>query len=596
MSLDGLTLRLLAIELQECLIGARIDKIFQPTREEIILSLRSRHDSHKLILSARSAAARVHLTDYIVENPKQPPMFCMLMRKHLCGARLLQIRQNGFERVLLFDFETTNELGDTVTLTLAAEIMGRYSNLVLVGADGKIVDSVKRIDIEKSELRQLLPGLPYLVPPPLQRIPATVGGQAVCHAMKQKGREQDPAKTLAETLEGASPLLCRELIFLACRGEQPLHNRLTDEQYTRLEKQIDVLADIITNNRPQPTVLVVDEIPKDFSFIPILQYQNAAKTQAFPSLSLMLDAFYGEREATERMKQRMQDLTRVVTTRIERQQRKLCAQKTDLLQCADRETLRIKGDMLSSNLYLLQKGMSGIRLPNLYDPALSELDIKLDPMLTPVENIRRYYKEYRKADTAERMLKGLIADGERDLSYLDSIADAMTRAKTDGELTAIRSELVLLGYHVKQTHESKKAKPESFNPLQYRSTDGLLILCGRNNLQNDRLTLKESRKDDMWFHVQGMAGAHTIVVTDGCELNERTIEEAAAIAAVNSKAAKSNKVSVDYTFVRNVRRQPGGKPGMVFYDKFKTVVVSPDAQAVSRLLQENVSEMQHRVK
>jgi predicted ribosome quality control (RQC) complex YloA/Tae2 family protein len=218
-------------------------------------------------------------------------------------------------------------------------------------------------------------------------------------------------------------------------------------------------------------------------------------------------------------------------------------------------------------------------------------------MLTPVENIKRYYKEYRKADTAERILKGLIAEGERDLSYLDSIADAMARAKSDGELTAIRSELVLFGYLAKPTNKNKnkKAKPDSFNPLVYRSSDGFTILCGRNNLQNDRLTLKDSRRDDMWFHVQGMPGAHTVVVTDGRELPERTIEEAATIAAVNSKAAKSNKVSVDYTPVRNVRKQPGGRPGMVIYDKFKTVVVIPDAQAVLRLEQTNPVAAPHRV-
>ncbi len=586
MALDGMMLSLLRRELEAQILNARVDKIYQPTREELILALRSQNGNVRLLLSSRVAAPRAQLTTLTVENPKQPPMFCMLLRKWIGNARLIAIRQPGMERVLLFDFETVSELGDPITVTLAAEIMGRYSNLILVGPDGRIIDSVRRVGADRSSLRQILPGLFYENPPLQDRIDLIEqGAEAVCERLISSPRDIEIAKLLQETLEGASPLLCRELAHHAFGGLSLSKNELTAPQWTALREALAALSQQVARGETVSTMVLTPEgDPKDFSFLPIVQYGSAMKTAQYPSLSQMLDAFYGERDTTDRMKQRMSDFSRLITSRIERIERKLCAQKEELLDCKNRDQLRRCGDLLSASLYRLEKGMSRITLDDYFDEAGGQVTIELDPRLTPVQNVQKYYKDYRRADTAERMLGDLIAQGEQELCYLDTVYDLMTRARTEEELAAIRAELAEGGY-LRAAPGARRKQEQKLLPLRYRSSDGFVILSGRNNLQNERLTLRESRGGDIWFHVQKIAGSHTVLLTEGMEVPNRSLTEAAVIAAFNSKARHSSKVPVDYTTIKNVKKQPGGKPGMVIYESFRTAIVDPDEAQVEALLE-----------
>jgi predicted ribosome quality control (RQC) complex YloA/Tae2 family protein len=583
-AIDGITLHLLADELRESLTGARVEKVYQPAREEIVFHFRSPSGQRKLLFSAGASSPRIYITQTPIENPQQPPMFCMLLRKHLTGAVLKAMRQDGFERVLMLDFETNNEMGDRRRLTVAAEMTGKFANLVLIDAESTIIDCLKRINYDKSKLRQLLPGLEYTMPPPQQRVSILKGGADVVNAMKNSPKSgRDAAVWLSQTLEGASALLCREMIYLSRANEFPAGEGLSPIEYESLADCIDKLKDIIIKRDIKPTVIVIDGEMKDFCFIDITQYQNAAHRVHFGSICEMLAAYYSGRDDLERKKQRSRQLSRSLAAKIDRLQRKLSAQKNELLECGGREILRTKADLLSANLYRLKKGMENVELENLFDEQQDIIEIKLNPLLTPTQNINRYYKDYRKADTAEKMLVRLIGEGENELTYLFSVADALERAGSFDELAAIKQELAQAGApHAgrKKAGRSRVAEPK---PLEYLSSDKIVILSGRNNMQNERLTFKKSSKDDIWFHVRAMPGSHTIAFTQGRPISDKTLLEAATIAAVNSKAATQSKADVDYTAVKNVRRIPGGRPGMVSYDNFSTITVNVDTKLAQGL-------------
>ena len=581
MALDGMMLSMLRRELQGSLIGARIDKIYQPSREELVFLLRTQEGSRRLLLSAQASAARAHLTNLSGENPAQPPMFCMLLRKQLGGAKLSAIRQPGFERVLLFDFDTVNELGDPVTLTLAAELMGRWSNLILVGEGGRILDAVRRVGADRSSLRQILPGLTYELPPAQERISAAASPWEIIDRLKA-GRDLELGHLLQSTLEGASPILAREIASRALRGRQLAKSELTEEDWRSLATQLAALSGLLSSGKITPTMILTpaDE-PKDFSFLAIGQYGCTMHQRYFDTISELLDAFYGERTEVDRMRQRTADFSRTLRSRIERVERKLAAQREELLACQNRDALRKNGDLLSANLWQLEKGMTSVTVQDFYDESGADLTIRLDPRLTPTQNVQHYYKEYRKADTAEKMLRELILSGERELEFLESEFDLMTRARTEAELSAIRAELAETGYL--RTRGARRQRAQKLPPLEYRSSDGYRILSGRSNVQNEQLTLRESEKHDIWFHTQKIPGSHVILITNGEEPPARTYTEAAMIAAANSQAKGGAKVAVDYTQCRNVKKMPGGKPGMVVYEPYYTAFVEADHDKANAL-------------
>lgn len=573
MSLDGAMLKYVREELSE-LVGSRIEKIFQPSREEVVISFRKPNSADRgakrVIFSSNGSTARVNLTEAALENPPSPPMFCMLLRKHLGSGRLLEIRQDGLERILYFDFECVNEIGDIVTNTLIAEIMGRFSNIILV-RDGRVIDSIKRVTDEISGVRRILPNIVYETPPRLERTDFFAEKSRKISSLIENKTER-LAKALPAVLEGISPIFAREAAFYAAGDTDAVCAELTDEQKERLDGFFE------NAKKSACFTEIIDEsgAKKDFSFVDINQYGNGFAKRHFDSANALLDDFYEKK--SDRVSQRARDMLKLIKNRAERAARKLELQKKELSECADRENLRVNGDIVNANIYRLEKGMTGAVLNDFYTG--EQRKIALDARLTPAQNAQKYYSEYRKLCTAEKMLTGLIAKGKRELAYFESLLDSVSRAQTDGELTEIKRELAEQGLI---RGEKTLSKPKKSEPLRFRSSDGFLILVGKNNRQNDELTLKTSKASDIWLHVKDIAGSHVIVKTDGKTPPERTIIEAARLAAYHSKAKNGSGVPVDYTAVKFVKKPAGARPGTVIFTDNRTLYVTPNEEEADKL-------------
>ena len=576
MALDGAFLRHIQKELEGALIGARVDKIHQPNREELVMAFRSREGACRVLFSARANSARVHLTEVALENPKQPPMLCMLLRKKLQGAKVAAIRQPELERLLHFDFDAVNELGDHVTLTLTMEIMGKYSNIILTGEDGKIIDALKRVDAEMSSQRLVLPGLTYHLPPPQDKLCLlTHTAQEAVQAMGTLPRDMELSKAILAVLQGVSPIVCREVAYQAGRGRELTAHTLTEEQAFRLQFFLQQLKETVAGLTGTPFMAIdTAKKPLDFSFVDIHQYGTSAVVKTAGTFSQLLDGFYREKDQQERMRVREQDLLRMLSNHAERLTRKMGAQRGELDQCAQRDALRVAGDLISANLYNLPKGAQWADLPDYYQEGQPLTHIKLDPALTPSQNAQKYYKEYRKAKTAEEKLREQIALAERELEYLDSVLDALARAETERDLIEIRGELTEQGYlRAQRGKKAQKASPSA--PLRFEVADGFTVLVGRNNRQNDQLTMRTANNNDWWFHVKNIPGSHTVLVAEGRTPTQAAMGQAAALAARHSRARASAQVPVDYTQVRHVNKPQGARPGMVTYTNYKTIFADP---------------------
>lgn len=581
MALDGAFLCTVKNELLP-LIGGRVEKIHQPSREEIIISLRTRQGSKKIFISANAGSARVHITENSVDNPQTPPMFCMLLRKHLGSGKLIDVRQDGLERILFLDFECVNELGDVVTVTLACEIMGRCSNLIMINHEGKILDSIKRVDEEMSRERMVLPGMRYTLPPRDNRL-----NFLECSPEEITGRlnEATPAelsKTLIRIFEGISPVLAREWSYFAGRGAHIQSDEISTDQIDRLLFVIKRTKEQILNNDCCFTVASDKEgMLKDFSFIRLSQFGTLMYTKEIPSASKLLDYFYFERDKTVRTKQRANDLFKLLMNLTERTSRRIAAQREELTACADRDYYKLCGDLISANMYRIQKGDSSVALENFYDDECPKIEIKLDVRKTPSQNAQYYYNEYKKSVTAEQKLTEQIQKGEEELQYIDSVFDALTRADSENDIIQLRMELHEQGYI--RTNNRKGKPPKALPPIEYKSSDGYTILVGRNNVQNDRLSLKLAEKSDIWLHTQSITGSHVLILTDGDTPPDKTIEEAAIIAAVNSRGKGSNLVPVDYCLAKYVKKPSGAKPGKVIFTNYSTAFVRPDTELEQQL-------------
>jgi predicted ribosome quality control (RQC) complex YloA/Tae2 family protein len=585
MALDGVFLSYLAAEIGGVLDGSRVDKIHQPEKDEIDIVFRLRSGSAKLLLSSNANSPRVHLTEISKENPMSPPMFCMLLRKHLTGAKFAGVRQPGFERILFVDFDTRNELGDEVRRTIAVEIMGRYSNIILIDEKDHILDAVKHVDITMSRERQVLPGLLYELPPKQDKLSFIDTPPDAMTARIRQGKDCELQKALIGTVQGISPIVCREISQIVC-GDATAHvGGLGHEGWVKLSATLETLRDDIAARHGRPVMVfgAINHKPIDFSFIPITQYGETASTSEYAAFSKLLDAFYSERDLIERVSQRAHDMLNMVAGAAARVERKLVNQREELAQSRDRDTLRVLGDLVSANLYKLSKGMNLCCLNNFYEEGEPEVAVKLDPLLSPSQNAQKYYKEYRKASVAEKYLKEQIAEGEEELSYLDTVFDELSRAQNESGLAEIREELVGEGYIKSHSKASGIKKNRGIAPWRFRSDDGFEILVGRNNRQNDKLTLKTAGRNDMWLHTRNIPGAHVIIVSNGEKVPDRTLTQAAILAAGHSKARDSAQVPVDYTLVRYVKKPSGAKPGKVIYDNFKTAYVTPNSELAEKL-------------
>lgn len=583
MSLDGAFLHIVCNELQP-LVGARVDKVYQPSREEIVVSLRTYRDGgKKIVLSANSVSARVNLTTAAFENPQQPPMFCMLLRKHLSGGRLMAIRQDGLERIVSLDFECTNEIGDIVTNSLVAEIMGRHSNIILV-RDGRVIDSVKRITDDISSVRRVLPGIQYEAPPRQDRLCLLEAEpQQVLDAIADSPERL--CKKLSAVLEGVSPILTREMAWYSAKDVDAACNALSDSAKDRLRFILGRVKSAVSGG--ECCFTVVSEPggrKKDFCFINIEQYSTSMVISHENSANELLDGFFASQDRTERTRQRAHDLLKLLMNSCERVSRKLELQKKELAECSEREVFRVRGDLINANIWRLEKGQSKAVLEDFTTG--EPVEIQLDPRLTPAQNAQKYYTEYRKLDTAEKKLTELIAKGQQELVYIDSVFDAASRTDSESDLAEIRRELREQGYLKGGVRADEKVKKTS-DPLHFRSSEGFEILVGRNNRQNDQLTLKTAKATDIWLHTQDIAGSHVIIRTEGRQPGEQTLFEAAQLAAFHSKGRSGSGVPVDYVAVKFVKKPAGAKPGMVIFTNNRTLYVTPDENLVNSLKANN---------
>ncbi len=576
MALDGAFLYAVKNELQP-LVGGRIEKIHQPSREEAVISIRTRSGSKKLYISANAGSARVHVTEKSVDNPQTPPMFCMLLRKRLGSGKLIAVRQDGLERILFLDFECVNELGDVVTVTLACEIMGRCSNLIVIDHEGRVIDSIKRVDEEMSRERMVLPGMRYTLPPRDDRLNFLTAEPDEIAARLREVQPAELSKALIRVFEGISPVLAREWTFFAGRGAELRSDTVDGDQLDRLQFAIKRTREQLTQGECCFCVASdKDGMLKDFSFVRLNQYGTLMLTKELGSASELLDYFYYERDRAARTKQRANDLFKLLVNLTERTSRRISAQQQELAACAEKDRFKLWGDLISANIYRIQKGDSSAEVENFYEEGCPTVSIELDIRKTPAQNAQRYYSEYKKCVTAEEKLAGQIEKGEEELAYLDSVFDALTRAESENDIIQLRLELVQQGYI--RSGGSKAKPPKALPPIEYRSSDGYTILVGRNNCQNDQLTLKFAEKTDIWLHTQTITGSHVIIVTEGETPPDKTIEEAAVIAAVNSKGRNSTLVPVDYCLARYVKKPSGAKPGKVIFTNYKTAFVKPDTE------------------
>ena len=581
MPLDGITINLLKQELSGFIVGSRIEKIHQPSKDELVFHLRSREGAYRLLVSASANSPRLHLTARAPENPATPPMLCMLFRKHLTGAVITNIRQLGLDRVVFIDLAGTNEIGDAVTFTLCVEIMAKHSNIILINSDGTIVDSVKRVDFTQSSVRQILPTFRYELPPRQNKLNLTETDVdfAVSSIRNCVGKRLSGA--ILETLEGVSPLISREIAAFSCGGDigTAEMNEINEQ---RLTTKLSEIKNALLSGKASPTMLIRESVkPFDFTFTDITQYGFTVSARPFDSFSELLDDFYYEKDRFERTRQRSQSLLKLLNNAAARAARKLQSRQAELEACADRDTLRINAELILANQYRLEKGSLFYDLENYYSN--NEITrITADPALSPAANAQKYFKEYRKAKVAESMLGELIEQSEQELAYLESVIDSVNRADGYTELAEIRNELYEQGY-LKRAKNDKTKKAKPMPPMEYVSDDGYTILVGRNNVQNDLLTFKTAAKDDSWFHTQKIPGSHVVVIGNGDIIPELTCRQAAALAAYHSGGRESSQVAVDYTEVRMLKKPTGAKPGKVIYHTYNTMWVTPDRELCERL-------------
>lgn len=577
MALDGMYLSFLVSKVNELLTGAKVDKIHQPSKNELVFIMRTRGGMHKLYFSADANSPRFAVTESVPENPQTPPMLCMLFRKRLVGATLSGVEQFGLDRTAFFNFDATNEIGDRVKLTLAVEIMAQHSNVILFDSDNRIVDALRRVDAEKSSYRLVLPGAQYKLPPAQEKLDIrNEEPQRICRdilALENSGL----SSAVLKTVQGVSPLLAREVAFRVC-GDDKGVGELTTEEKMNLLCEISALKSIVIKNEAKPT-MVLDESgkPMEFSFMPVTQYGNSYKVIEKEDVFCLLEDFYFERDRLLRTRSKGAELFKLLDTAIERTARKLNNQQEDLRRCADRDELKINAELITAAQYRLQKGAGVYEVENYYDNN-SIVKISVDPALSPSQNAQKLYKEYRKACTAENMLVKLIDEGEQDLEYLKSVRDMLERSTLEREFGEIKDELISQGFIKPKKSGKKQMKKQTLPPLEFKTSQGFTVLVGRNNVQNDKLTFKTGRKGDIWLHAQKCPGSHTLLLSDGREIPDDAIVEAAGIAAYYSSARSSTLVTVDYTDVKNIKKPNGAKPGFVVYYTYYSVNVKPKSE------------------
>ena len=586
MALDGIVLSNIVSDFRRDFIGGRILKIYQTEKDELIIGVRGKGENSKILLTAHSNYPRIHSTTADKDNPAVPPMFCMLLRKHIGGGRITDIIQPDFERIVEIHIESNNELGDLTTKKLVIEIMGRHSNIMLLGDDNVVLDSIKHIGKMQSSVREVFPGRTYVYPPsqdkhnPLSR---SYGDFSASFEIKDETQKNMGLhKRLYTLYSGMSPLIAKEICYRAGVDSATLTSEITEDEKKSVYNQLDSLYNDIENEKYSPAVYK-DETGKiiAFSSVPLSSYEDIQKIE-FRNISALLEDFYFDQSQSSRVSQKTADMKKVLDNHLQRAINKKEIQINALEESSEREKFRIWGELLTANVHSIPDKQNTFTTINYYDEAMSDITIPLDPHKTPIQNAQKYFKKYNKAKRTEIAALKQLEIIEQDLLYLDSLFSTLDTLEDENDIGEFRAELVESGY-LKAKRIVKSNRPKKPKPLRFVSDDGFDIFVGKNNLQNDLLTLKTATNNDLWFHTKDIPGSHVIVVTGRREVPETTLGQAALLAAYYSKAKTSSNVPVDYTEKRNVRKPNGAKPGMVIYDNNKTLYVTPDKGLVDKI-------------
>lgn len=574
MALDAVAVSALVDELQ-CLVGGRVDKVHQPERDEIAVYVRTYDSSYRLVLSASSANPRAHLTEHTKKNPATAPLFCMLLRKHIGSGKITAVEQVGFERIIKISVESYNELGDLTVKYLITEIMGRYSNVILVSEDGTVIDSVKHVDGTVSSVREILPGGVYAPPPPQNKVPLTEFG---ADDTIQFDRPVKADKAILSSVAGISPLTAREIVYSVFGTTDVNAADVNTNKAAELKLAVMKLGERVRNKDFSPCIITDNATGKlmEFSAVDIRQYERLASVQSAGSMNEVVDDFYYRRDMHDRMRQKSAGIVKLLNNNIERVSKKLSILERTVKDAENREEYKIKGDLLTANIYRMQEGMKEIEADNFYEPGSAPMKIALDPSLSPSMNAQRYYKKYNKAKTALVEAAKQIEAARADLDYLESTLYVAENAETIEDIDAVKDEMASLGYISRRSKQTRRKAKEKSKPMHFVSSDGFDIYVGRNNTQNDYLTLKFANTSDLWFHTKDIHGSHAVIKLGlDKDVPKNTILEAARLAAYYSQARESAQVPVDYTVIKNVKKPNGAKPGMVIYEGYNTVYVKP---------------------
>lgn len=573
-------------ELKNKLIGARIEKIYQPLKEELAITVSKPKERYKILISANATHARIHTTTNNKSNPSAPPLFCMVLRKHLEGGRILDVTQPGLERVLHLKIDTRDELGRPATKTLVVEVMGKHSNIILVDdQSNNIIDGIKRYSHAISRHREVLPGREYLAPPEQQKnSPLGLTEEHFFQLLTQSNLDAKLTDILLSTFDGFSPRMCQEVVY---RCNLPLDltlNHCGEYELRLLWQNFHAISSTLDKGEFAPSLVFNrDGTPKDFAAFELTQFKNQKIVHG--EMNQLLDNFYTHKDFQLQLQAKKQSLLTILNRDLSRLKNKLPKYQKSLDEADRGEDYRIYGDLITAHVYQLEKGMSEVELENYYDPELKKITVPLDKQKTPAQNAQSYFKKYVKAKSTLEAVTEQLTQAKEELSYLESVDNAIRQSTTLDNLDEIKAELAAQGYLKQEEKKGSKKdkKRDKPQPMQFTSSDGLIILVGKNNRQNDYLTMRYAKEDDLWLHTKDIPGSHVIIRTEGREVPNQTLEEAAILAAYHSKAKQSKQVPVDLTYVKHVHKPNGAKPGMVIYENQQTVFITPDEDVVAKL-------------
>lgn len=585
MALDGFSISNIIYELKNTIIGGRVDKIYQPEKDEIVLQIRNKGNAYKLLLTANASSPRLHFSNIQKENPINAPLFCMVLRKHLASGKIVDITQPNFERIVNIQVESINELGDYSIKTLIFEIMGKHSNIILIDDKNTILESIKHISFDKSSVREVLPSKTYVLPPSQdKKDPLKTNFDEFLYIIKNS----IPTKIqqlIYKSYNGISPILSSEICHNADIDPSTNIEELSNNQINDLYNSLNNIVMLNTQKQFNPQIIYNEnESILDFTVFDFNMFKHLNK-KYFSSISELLEFFYKSKDLTYRLNQKSQDLKRLISQNIERCVKKKDIQQKTLKDIENRDTLKLYGELITSNIYAIKKGITKVKLNNFYSENFEEIEIRLDPNLTPAENAQKYFKKYNKEKRTFIALQDQIKQNNEELLYLESVLSSVSSCTDEYDIKEIRAELSEQGFLKRQKNsKNNKQKPSKrAKPLHYISSDGFHIYVGKNNTQNDELTLRFAKPLDMWFHTKDIAGSHVIVVSDGKEIPNSTLNEAANLAAYYSKATNSSLVPVDYTPKKFIKKPNGAKPGMVIYETNKTAYITPNERLIENM-------------